>query len=423
METTVDLASSAWFGDSSISIDFPSSWEVVSPWDGGPPPLSPDEIRRKVSQPIGSEPLATLASGKQRVVIIVDDITRPTPAKTILPFVLEALRGAGVRNDSVTVIVGGGTHALPTEEEIRKKIGEELAARIRVLTHDPGRDLVFLGKTARGTPVHLNRAAAESDLLIGVGCIYPHPAAGFSGGSKIVAPGVCGSETARNMHDYLRAGERGRIDGRNEFRCEIEEIARRAGLRFIVNVVLNQNREACGVFSGDREAAHREGVDFARAIYSVPPVEDPDVVIVDSYPFDTTFQFAHDRSLWQFAGLGKNVSKVIVAACPAGMGSHELYPLVNPLATRFARRIRNIRIREFRNYAVKIRALKKIWERKRQEYLIFSAGLSGDDLRKVYPGARLFRKWEEIRKELESRHKKGHVKVCIYRCSPFLLPV
>jgi len=422
VKNRVELNSSAWFGDSPIFLDFPAPWEIVT-IGGYHPDLSIEEMRKKLKNPIGSKPLSEISGGKKRIIIIVDDITRPTPVEKVLPLILEELKEAGIRSDSVTVVIGGGTHALPTEEEIRKKIGTDLAGKINVLSHDPGKDLVDLGKTSRGTPIHLNRIISESDLVIGVGCIYPHPAAGFSGGSKIIAPGVCGSETARHMHDYIRGGERGNINGRNEFRQEIEEIAAKSELRFIVNVVLNQRREVCGLFSGDKVLAHREGVDFATGIYSVKPVMDADVVVVDAYPFDTTFQFAHDRSLWQFKGLSRKVSKVIIATCPAGLGHHELYPLKNPFATRLARRLKNLQWKEFRNSSVKFHALRKILERKKQNFLILTKGLVENDMIAIYPKAKLYKTWEDILRELKSRHKNGYVKVCIYRCSPFLLPV
>jgi nickel-dependent lactate racemase len=417
----VELNSSAWFGDVPILLDFPASWEIETIGGYGPS-LSNDEMRGKLRNPTASDPLSEIARGKKRIVIVVDDLTRPTPVEKILPLVLNELQEAGISSDSVTVVMAGGTHLQPTKEEIGKKIGNDLARMIKVLPHDPEKDLVDLGKTSRGTPIHLNRIVSVSDLVIGVGCIYPHPAAGFSGGSKIIAPGVCGTGTARHMHDYIKGGERGKIDGKNEFREEIEEIAATSGLRFIVNAVLNQRRDVCGLFSGDRVAAHREGVAFATEIYSVKTVMDADVVIVDAYPFDTTFQFAHDRSLWQFEELKNNVSKIIMASCPAGLGNHDLYPLKNPFATRLARRLKNLQWREFRNPSVRIHAIRKIVKRKNQKYLILTKGLVENDMKTIYPKAKLYRTWEDLSRELASSHKTGPVKVCIYRCSPFLLP-
>lgn len=420
MENRVELNSSAWFGDFPIFLEFPASWEITT-IGGYSPSLSIEEMRGKLRNPIGSKSLSEIAGGKKRIVLVVDDITRPTPVGNVLPLILEELQEVGISSDSVTVVMGGGTHALPSKSEIGKKIGKDLVHMINVLPHNPEKDLVYLGKTSRGTPIHLNRIISESDLVIGVGCIYPHPAAGFSGGSKIIIPGVCGSETARHMHDYIRGGERGKIDGRNEFRQEIEEIAATSGLRFIVNVVLNQRREVCGLFSGDCVLAHRKGVDFARGIYSVTPMVDADVVVVDAYPFDTTFQFAHDRCFWQFEGLKNNVSKIIIASCPAGLGNHELYPLVNPLATRVIRRLKNFQLREFKNFFLKIKAIKKILKRKDQDYMILSNGLMEDDIHNIYPKSKIYSKWDDLLLRLLSIHKESNVKVCIYRCSPLLI--
>jgi nickel-dependent lactate racemase len=417
----VELTAGAWFGDHPITLDFPSSWEINILGNDTLPSLSLDKLRAQMQDPIGAAKLCELPSEEQRVVIVVDDITRPTPVATIILIILEELDKAGVNHESISIIIAGGTHAPASKEDIEKKVGKEIAATKKVVAHDPKNNLVYLGKSSRGTPLYINKTVVDSDLLIGVGCIYPHPAAGFAGGSKIIAPGVCGSETVRYLHDYIKGGIRGK-HSHTELKQEMEEIATRVGLDFIVNVVLNQKREIAALFAGDKVIAHRKGVEFATEKYSIEPAEDADIIIMDVYPFDMSFQFAKDRGLWQLEGLRRNVSKVVIADFPAGLGNHELYPVNKPFLARISRRIKNFQVREFRFMLSKVRAIKKILTLRNQEIMMYSNGITETELRSVFPKASLFSSWNEIIQELSSRHKNFPVKVALYRCSPYLIP-
>lgn len=161
-------------------------------------------MREKLNRPIGSLPLREIAKGKTRAVIIVDDLTRPTPAADLLPLLIAELGQAGLNEQAITILLAGGTHPPASAEEMRKKVGTNLSPAVRVMAHDRRGDLIDLGKSPAGLPIWVNRTVMECNLKIGVGCIYPHPIAGFSGGAKIVLPAICGVETIRMMHDYLR---------------------------------------------------------------------------------------------------------------------------------------------------------------------------------------------------------------------------
>ncbi len=255
-----------------------------------------DAMRRALAQPIGSPPLRALAEGKRSACVLMSDITRPAPNALMMPAVLEELHAAGLPTEAITILVATGIHRAATREELTEMLGPDLVAHCRIVSHD-ARDPdahAWLGRTRRGTPVRVNRLYADAELKVATGLIEPHLMAGFSGGRKSVCPGVCSLETVKVWHspaflESPRACE-GSIEG-NPVHEEALEIARMAGVDFIVNAVLNRHREVVGLFAGDLEAAHAAGVEACRRVVSVPFDEPFDVVVTTSagYPLDTTF--------------------------------------------------------------------------------------------------------------------------------------
>jgi lactate racemase len=418
----VELLSTTWYGDTPITINFPSHWDVIVIGEKKVAALTNDRIWERINNPIGSPRLSVLASKRKRAAIIMDDITRPTPTAKLIPFILEELKHAGIKQDSITIVIAGGTHRPASREDIIKKAGINIVHTIKVIPHDCRGDLRYLGKSSRGTPLYVNQAVMECDLKIGVGGIYPHPAAGFSGGPKIIMPASCGIETVRYMHDYLKGANQRGGSLENELRLEMEEVATKVGLDFIVNVVLNQKREIAGLFVGDKILAHRQGVEFATQLYSVTPLKDADIILADMYPFDVNLQFAYDRGFWPVMGVKNNISKVVVAACPMGLGCHDLYPLSKSLRTQLSRRVKNLKLKEFRYPISKIRSLKRIFMRKQLDLMMLSAGVTKEELRSVFPKAKLFNTWDELLVELKIRHRDLPVKVAVYKCGSLLIP-
>jgi nickel-dependent lactate racemase len=267
---------------------------VVGPKDVPPVADLPEAVRAAIRSPIGTPELTELvACHGTDTVILVDDGTRSTPQRLILPVLLDELNEAGVADRDVTVLIARGTHREMGEAECVARYGEGVMARVRVenLSHDSA-DFVDLGVTPMGVPMFVSRRYLESDLSIAVGNIIPHMYAGWAGGAKMVQPGVTNALTTAKTH--LMAGPHvyeilGRVD--NPVRREMEQIAVESGLKFIVNVVLNRDGGVVAVVAGDVVAAHRAGVEIARPIYTVDVAERADIVVASSHPAD--------RDLWQ----------------------------------------------------------------------------------------------------------------------------
>jgi len=260
------------------------------------PPIPDIEaaVRHAIRNPIGSPTLAELVArhGKQTL-LLVDDSTRSTPQKLILPILLDELNAAGVPDSDISAMIALGTHRRMDHKEIAQRVSEAVLHRIPVtnLSHDP-KDFVDLGVTPLGIPIHVSRRYLESRITIAIGNIIPHMYAGYAGGAKMVQPGVTSALTTGRTH--LIAGPRvyeilGNVD--NEVRKEMETIAIQSGLKFIVNVVLDASGSVAGIVAGDVVKAHRAGVDIARPIYTIELEEKADIVIASSHPAD--------RDLWQ----------------------------------------------------------------------------------------------------------------------------
>ena len=420
---TISLIREAWYKDQPYKIQFPASWDVSVFGDQQIPELSTEEIKARIQTPIGGRPLSEFNRPEARVTIIIDDLTRPTPVRLPLQLVIAELEKSGVSRDSITMVVGGGSHLPMTADDLQIKLGGELLSNYRVIPHDCNSDLVELGRSSRGTPLAYNRRVVESDICIGIGCIYPHPAAGYSGGSKIVSLGVAGAETISYMHDHLLgASHRGELTN-NEFRQEVEDIADQVGLDFSVNLVINQQRRISGTFTGDRVKAHRAGVAFARKLFSVKPLNDADVVIADMYPFDADLQFAHDRGFWPLLRARDGAYKVILAACRDGVGSHRLYPVSKRIRYRYLERLTNLHWRDLRSPVKKLKKIRRLHKQKSLDYQMVSARINEEDLATVFPNAELNQSWDDVLDKLIDSRGTQPTQVAVYRCAPFLIPV
>jgi hypothetical protein len=237
------------------------------------PKLTKEEIKAAFKHPIGAPRISELARGRRNVVVVFDDLSRPTRAAELVPHILAELKKAGVADNSIRFVAGIGMHGAMRAMDFVKKLGRSVVQRFDVYNHNPYENCTYIGDTSRGTPVYLNSEVMGCDLKILVGAIVPHPTAGFGGGAKLMVGishidtiygnhhGVGGRSgpTPENpmgkLHPSLRCGN---IEG-NVLRADLEEMARMAGIDCIVNGVFNMKRETVGLFVGDVVTAHREG--------------------------------------------------------------------------------------------------------------------------------------------------------------------
>lgn len=330
----------AWYGDEERMLDIPASWDVTVLAPVLPDPLTDAEIRAAVENPVGQQPLRVAAVGKRRPLIIVDDLTRPTPTDRVIPHLLRELNAAGVPSEDVRIMLGSGTHGWPAPDALRKKAGAEAAARCRLLFHDAWQPGVKLGRTSFGTPVAVDREVAASDLLLGVGGVYPQHSVGFGGGSKVVL-GVLARRSIVALH-YGHSSVGGAYDIQNDFRRDLDEVARIAGLRMVVSLNVDAARRPVRIAAGDPEIFFEEAARFARERYAAPASERGyDVVIANAYPMDVSLTFARSKGLAPLARVRPGTSRVLIAACPEGLGLHRLFPYLN--GPRFESQIHRLR--------------------------------------------------------------------------------
>ena len=282
-------------------------------------------IRQALRAPLGSEPFSAALKPGDHLLLLVDDVTRPTPVKQVLPILLDELdvERRGIR---VTILIALGTHRKMTEQEIVERIGADIVRRYTVLNHewDNEEALLDLGITANGTPIKVNRLIQEVDFCIGVGIIVPHNLAGWSGGGKIVQPGICGKETTYRTHLLAArcpSSNLGKLI--NPVRTEIELVARQTNLKGVLNVVLDGHGQVVHAVSGDSQAAHRRGVELARPIYEVPVPALADIVLASSHPADIDFWQAN-KGLYAAEQIVKRGGDIIlVTPCPEGISSQQ----------------------------------------------------------------------------------------------------
>ena len=292
----VSLRVGGWFDERDIELAFPSDWEVTECRMAGhdKPALTDDEMRAALSNPLGSPRLRELAKGKKEVVILFDDLPKPTPASRIVPFVLEELHAGGIADGQIRFLCAPGTHRQLSYTEFAAKLGEEIVQNYPVYNHNCFDNLVLVGTTSNGTPVHVNREFMACDLRLGIGSLIPHPSAGFGAGGKMILPGIAGMETVKYHHAHFRKGPDAhrvalaRVDD-NPFRLDLEEAARLADLHFKVDSVLNNRREVVGLFAGDFVAEHRVAAKLAYEVYKTSMIKDADIVVSNGYPDECQF--------------------------------------------------------------------------------------------------------------------------------------
>lgn len=323
------LRTGAWYGDRAIRLPFPLSWRVEQYWPRSSVPLSDAEIMSRLDSPVGQSPIRELCRGRARPVVIVDDLNRPTPAARVLPPLLQRMREGGIDVNSVLVLIASGTHGASPRQALLRKVGAEVASLCRVEVHDCRRELVRVGRSSFGTPVFVNRHVAQSDLVIGVGGLYPNHTAGFGGGSKL-ALGVLGMRSIAGLHYAHQSVGWGMPDGGSAFRRDLDEIAEMIGLRTSITLLVNRDRDVVDLQCGDHRVYYPSLVCSAKGALAAPsPDGVADVVVANAYPTDTSLTFVRMKGMVPLSLAPPNASRVVIASCSEGLGFHGLSPFLN----------------------------------------------------------------------------------------------
>ncbi len=275
--------------DTQVEINDRNLAFIAEPGNPGKIPDQNSIVTDALDNPIAKDKLEDLLKAEYSVVILVDDITRPTPSDRILPPVLRRIESAGIPDSAVTIIMALGTHRPMTEQELEVKLGRAVMDRYRVLNRDyrETEKFINLGETESGIPVEADREVLEADFVISIGNIVPHISAGWGGGAKMILPGICSQKTTDMMH-YMACVIQpvleviGTLD--NKIRKEMDIIAGKVGLDFIINTVLDEQHNLLGVFAGDYYEAHRVGVKLAEELMIVPIPQQADILIVSGNP-------------------------------------------------------------------------------------------------------------------------------------------
>jgi nickel-dependent lactate racemase len=314
------------YGNGRLGVPLPEnvSADVIASCEPAALPDPRAAILEALERPIGAPPLADLAKGRASAVLLVPDGTRPIPLPLVLPPILETLE-ATIPRERITVIFATGMHRPVEDDEARRMLGEDLARSVVWRSHDC-ESTRTIGKTPRGTPIALNETYLDADLRIAVGLVEPHLLAGFSGGRKLVAPGIIGIEAMPILHGHEIIGHRkarvGILD-LNPFHEESLAIARASGLDFAINVTIGEGRALAGVYAGEVDRSHRAASAALEGSVRSPAAGGRDLVITcgGGAPLDATFY----QSVKGISGAEPLVRKggavLLCASCRAGWGS------------------------------------------------------------------------------------------------------
>jgi nickel-dependent lactate racemase len=338
------------YGRTGLVVELPDA-NVVGPLAIRPAPPLPDPqaaVESALVQPIGTPPLAEIARGRHTACVLVCDVTRPVPNRLILPPLLRTLEERGIARGDILILIATGLHRPNEGAELREMLGPDIAAQYHVENHH-GKSLDehdHLGETPNGVPVWLDKRYLRADLKITTGLIEPHLMAGYSGGRKVICPGIAALETVKVWHgprflEHPKA-DCGFLDG-NPVHEENTRIAKMAGCDFIVNVCLDGQRRVTWIGAGDMERAWLDGVRFVENVVRVPVPESLDVVVTSSggYPLDTTWYQAVKGLTGALPVVKRGGTIILAASLTDGLGSPEFQRVIaeNPDLSTFKQRI------------------------------------------------------------------------------------
>ncbi|MBI2506270.1 MAG: nickel-dependent lactate racemase [Candidatus Latescibacteria bacterium] len=318
------------YGRQGLEVEVPDRAQILNMADTPGLENLGARLEEALRHPIGTPALRQLAKGRRDACVVIADITRPVPNALILPPILRTLEEAGIPRERITILVGTGLHRPNEGAELVALVGAEIASQYLILNHRARarETLVHLGETSCGAPIWIDRAYIEADLKIATSLIEPHLMAGYSGGRKAICPGLMGVDTMRVLHGPRLMGDprsaEGIIEG-NPFHRQALEVAQKAGVDFTFNVSMNARRQVTGLFCGDLEKAHAEGVVFVEQQALAQVVRPVPIVLTTSagHPLDLTLYQAV-KGLTAVLPIVEEGGTILMAArCQEGIGSGE----------------------------------------------------------------------------------------------------
>jgi len=285
-----------------------------------------EKLKNLLKNPIGSPSLKELIFQKkaQKILIIVNDITRPTPYKIILPPLLNELDEAGVNKEDIKFIIATGIHRDNYKEELSNIFGEDIISTYKFINHNADSpDLHYLGKLKSGNELWVNPIVSESDFIITTGVIVPHYFAGFSGGRKSILPGICGRKTIEANHSkMIHLNSRAGNFKDNPVHEEMQEAAEKVGVDFNINVVINENHKIVEIVAGGLFESWQKGVEVGKKIYFYPIKKRAEVVIASAggYPKDINVYQAQKSLDNAYQAVKPGGTIILLAECTEGYG-------------------------------------------------------------------------------------------------------
>ncbi len=386
-------------------------------------------IREAIEHPIGIK-LSQLVDESKRVCIISDDISRSTPVDRVLKVLLPYLIKLGVKKENIFFVMALGSHRLMTEEEIKSKLGTEVVSDYPVFqsAFKSPEELLYLGNTEEdGIPITISKVVMDSDVRIGIGNIVPHNTLGWSGGCKILFPGVTSEDTVCKFHlrAMMRSDEIIFGNPNNSIRLDLERWTKLIGLSYIINTVLTGTGRIYKVVAGDYVQAHRQGVKYAEDVYAVAVPERPDIVVVDSHPSDCDFWQGTKGFNPANVLLEEGGTALLISPFYEGVGPHREYPYMIGCddASNVLERMccgDPEGLDEMDALAVAVGALISRM-RQKFELIVYSEGISD----KYLNMARIKHSTDVSRTLAELNEKKynGHAKIAVLRCGAEIVPI
>jgi nickel-dependent lactate racemase len=404
---SIRLRTHEWFGDKVEEFKFPPGWRIAEQRFRGhdAPVLSAEQIRQAILAPVGAKQLRDIAAGKKTVAIAVDDFTRPTPTRDIIPHVVAELSAAGIKDENILFVMAGGAHYKVNNMEAAKKLGLATVRRHPWINHNIWEMLVELGSTSQGNQVFINSYYHKADIKITLSGMKGHNTLGVGGGAKLILPGVAGMKSIRYMHFDIgvrrpwpkKNGQTVFTVAGNPQRRDMVEFARRTGVEFSVQICYNQDRKVVNVVAGDIEAAHHRAARYTLDHVATEPARQADLAVVNAYPKGQQV-FEHLR--WGPRGLKDGGSIVIINQQP--MGEYVWHYMNNAYA--FQRSTGDY----FHGYVSREPRFPMA-----SQVLYYSQYAQAWEAPAISPDMIAVRSWDEVIAHLKKQHK-GDVQVAVY---------